>query len=73
MKIVRHKKKKPEKILFEDLDEGTCFWFANETDENVWFKTDYEQDAVDLTDGEYRSDLCGQEVHPIDIELHVFD
>ena len=72
MKIVKCEKKESQKVLFEDLDEGACFWFAAETDANIWMKTNYEQDAVDLTDGEYRSDLYGELVYPVNVELHVF-
>ncbi|MCK5611630.1 hypothetical protein KAR91_57700 [Candidatus Pacearchaeota archaeon] len=73
MKIVRHEKEESKRILFEDLDKGACFWFSDETDENIWMKTNYEQDAVDLTDGEYRNKLCGETVYPVNIELHIFD
>lgn len=69
MRIVNNKvEQKPMK--FEDLDEGQCFkWSKNAT--CVWMKTDCEQDAVDLGDGEYLSNCCGEDVFPVDAEVHI--
>ncbi|KKN71229.1 hypothetical protein LCGC14_0422720 [marine sediment metagenome] len=73
MKIVKPEKKELKSTLFEDLNEGDCFWFAAETDANIWMKTNYEQDAVNLIDGEYGSDLCGEAVYLVNAEIHIVD
>lgn len=57
-------------VKFEDLDEGQCFkWSKGES--GIMLKTDCDQDAVDLTDGEYYSDLCGEDVYPVNAEIHI--
>jgi hypothetical protein len=57
---------------YEDLEEGQCFKWSKDA-ENVLLKTDYEQDAVDLVDGEYYSDLCGEDVYPVEAEIHIIN
>lgn len=71
MRIVNVKAEQ-ESVKFEDLDEGQCFKWGKDDDE-VYLKTDYEQDAVNLETGEYFSNLCGEDVFPVDAEVHVIE
>ena len=71
MKIVNTKTEQ-EPVKFEELDEGQCFKM-HIADTEVWMKTDYDQDAVSLIDGEYYSDLCEEDVYPVNAEIHILD
>lgn len=69
MKIVNDvTEQKP--VKFEDLDEGQCFRWSK-GGSIILMKTNYDQDAVDLLDGEYYSDLCDEDVYPVDAEIHI--
>ena len=57
-------------VKFEDLDTGQCFKWAR-SGSTVMLKTDCDQDAVDLTDGEYYSNLCDEDVYPVNAEVHI--
>jgi len=67
MKVVRKNEKK--KVNFADLNKGDCFEWVN----SVLIKTDYEQDAVDLVDGTVYSGICGEDVYPVNAEVHIID
>jgi len=68
MKIVEDKKRPG--VLYESLNATDCFRLQ-ENDNDLWLKTDFDQDAVSLVDGEYISDMCGETVFPVAVELHV--
>lgn len=72
MKIVNTEVEQ-EPIKFEDLEAGQCFKWNRSATTNIWMKTDYDQDAVDLGDGEYCSNLYGEDVFPVNAEVHIVD
>lgn len=57
-------------VRYEDVNVGSCFKFSKD-DTNVFLKTDYEQDAVSVINGEYYSNLCGEDVFPVNVEVHI--
>lgn len=71
MKIVNDKKEQ-EAEKFEDLPNGHCFRW-DDVSFDILLKTDYEQDAVSLVDGEYYSNLCGEDIVPVNAEVHIVD
>ena len=63
---------KQKSVKYEDVREGSCFKFSKDGTD-VLMKTDFEQDAVSLIDGEYLSDLCGDNVFPVNAEVHIIN
>ena len=72
MKIVDNKAEVKLK-KFEDLVNGQCFKWNISGNTDLLMKTDYEQDAISLIDGEYYSELCGDMVIPINAEVHIIN
>ena len=71
MKVVNDEKRQ-ESVKFEDLRPGECFRWS-ESVGDILLKTDYEQGAVSLMDGEYYCDLCGEDAFPVNTEVHIID
>lgn len=49
---------------YDDLEPGDTFMYQ----ENLCMKSDYEQDAMCLVDGESFSNMCGEDVIPVNAE-----
>ncbi len=71
MEIVNSKAEQ-KSVKYEDVRIGTCFKFDKDS-ADIFMKTDYEQDAVSLIDGEYQYGLCGENVFPVNVEVHIVD
>ena len=56
-------------IDYEKLNAGDCFRFENE----ICVKSDFEQDAIRLVDGQMLSDMCGEMVTPVNAEVQIID
>lgn len=56
-------------VDFAELESGECFRYQRD----LWVKTDYEQDAVCLQDGNVRADMCGEQITPINAEVQIID
>lgn len=68
MKVVRNEKEIKE-VNFADLNPGDCF----EHEGDLCIKSQYEQDAISLTDGEQYEDMCGDTVILVNAEIHITD
>ena len=78
MKIVTKTRLSKPVINFEAVRKGQCFRFADEfktlgIKAELYMKTDYDQDAVELSSGSYYSGLCGEKVIVFDAEVHVIN
>ena len=56
-------------VDFVELDAGDCFQYEG----NLYVKSEYEQDAVGLTDGHALCDMCGDQVTPVNAEVQIID
>lgn len=68
MRILENNEK--NKVDFAELDAGDCF---RDCDGELMIKTDWEQDAVSLEDGQVFGNFCGKEVTPVNAEVRVID
>lgn len=59
-----------DKVDFAELESGDCF---RDCDGELMIKTDWEQDAVSLEDGQVFSNWCGRAVTPVNAEVHIIN
>ena len=58
-----------KRVDFADLGPGDCFrWLGH-----LFIKANYKQYAVSLADGCTATDLCGEEVMPVNAEIQIID
>lgn len=69
MKIVNDKQEATP-VKYDNLDVGDCFRLKSDY-QGLLVKTDYREGAVNLINGMYYNDLCGTDVYPVKVELHV--
>jgi len=67
MKVIENNEENT--VDFEELEPGDCFRWKS----NLLIKTDCEQDAVDLEDGSTYSDMCKEQVTPVNTEVRIID
>ena len=67
MRILENNEKNT--VDFADLDPGDCFRWAGD----LYVKADYEQDATGLLDGSALSEMCGEQVTPVNAEIQIID
>ena len=65
MKVLENNEKNT--VDFADLEPGDCFRVRGD----LWIITDYEQDGVCLSNGEARSEFCGDMVTPVNAEVRI--
>lgn len=56
-------------VDYEKLEPGDCFRFEDE----LFIKSDYDQDAVGLKSGHAKCDMCGEQVTPVNAEVQIID
>ncbi len=54
---------------FAELEAGDCFKWRSD----LYIKTDYEQDAVRLSDGLALDNMCDKQVTPINVEVQIIN
>jgi len=67
MRILENKEK--NLVDFTDLSVGDCFRY----DGQLYIKSDCDQEAVGLVDGNALSELCNTRVTPVNAEVHIID
>lgn len=60
---------KDDMVDFANLDAGDCFRYCGA----LYVKSDFEQDAVGLTDGHALEGMCGDMVAPVNAEVQIID
>lgn len=68
MRILEGNKKKT--VDFEELKSGDCF---RDAEGDLMMKIDIDQDAVELSNGVVYGGLCGDQVTPVNAEVHIID
>ena len=67
MKILENNEKNT--VDFADLDPGDCFRW----DGGLYVKSNCDQEAVSLVDGYALSEMCGEQVQPVNAEVQIID
>lgn len=67
MRVIENNEKNT--VDFAELKPGDCFRWGD----SLLIRTDYEQDAVDLEDGSTYSNMCGDQVTPVNAEVQIID
>lgn len=67
MKVLENNEK--NLVDFADLNAGDCFRYRGQ----VYVKSQCNQEAVGLSDGDAQEEMCGNMVTPVNAEVHIID
>lgn len=67
MRVIENNEKNT--VNFTKLKSGDCFRWRG----NLYVKSECDQEAVGLTDGDALENMCGDQVTPVNAEVQIID